>query len=149
MPYNPGEGFPLVVPELRYRDPDAAVEWLARVFGFTEALRWIRPDGILGHADLELGGGVVMVAYGGQDHRTPAELGQFSVQIIFFIANVDEHFHRSQQQGARILTAPTDKPWGLRQYLALDLEGHAWEFSQHVRDVPAEAWGASTAKRPS
>jgi uncharacterized glyoxalase superfamily protein PhnB len=144
MPCNPAEGFLRVIPELRYRDPDAAVEWLSRVFGFTETLRWIRPDGILGHADLELDGGVVMVAYGGQDHRTPADLGQFSVQIIFFLRSVDEHFRRSQSLGARILVAPTGKPWGLRQYLALDLEGHAWEFSAHIRDVPPEAWGATT-----
>jgi PhnB protein len=35
-----------------------------------------------------------------------------------------------------------DKPWGLRQYLVRDPEGHMWEFSQHVRDVPAQDWGA-------
>lgn len=143
MFYNPARGFPRVAPELRYKDSAAAVEWLCRVFGFREVVRWTRPDGVLGHADLELEGGVVMVAPGPEGYRSPADLGQFSVQLIFFLRDVDEHFRRSKAAGALILSEPKDKPWGLRQYLALDLEGHAWEFSQHVHDAAPETWGAA------
>ena len=30
MSYNPAHGFPRVVPELRYKAPNAAIEWLVR-----------------------------------------------------------------------------------------------------------------------
>lgn len=36
MSYNCGRGFPVVVPLLAYDDLGAALEWLARVFGFAE-----------------------------------------------------------------------------------------------------------------
>jgi uncharacterized glyoxalase superfamily protein PhnB len=38
---------------------------------------------------------------------------------------------------------PKDQPWGLRSYAAIDLEGHQWEFSQLLRIVEPEAWGAT------
>ncbi len=41
---------------------------------------------------------------------------------------------------------PEDRPWGLRQYIAQDLDGHRWEFSQFLRDVPAAEWGATLAE---
>ena len=36
MSYNCRRGFPVVVPLLAYDDLGAALEWLARVFGFAE-----------------------------------------------------------------------------------------------------------------
>lgn len=142
MSYNPAEGFPRVVPELLYRDAAAAVDWLARVFDFQEVLRWNSPDGAVGHADMELEGGIVMLGNGEADYRNPADLGYACVRLVFFVGDVDRHFRRAKEQGAAIISEPQDKPWGLRQYVALDPEGHVWEFTQHVRDVEPHDWGA-------
>jgi PhnB protein len=62
--------------------------------------------------------------------------------MIVFVDDVDRHFSAVRDAGAGALHRPTDKPWGLRQYIVLDPEGHMWEFSQHLRDVPAREWGA-------
>lgn len=145
MSYNPVDGFPRVVPELIYKDATAAVDWLSRVFGFREVLRWTAPNGTIGHADLELESGVVMLGAGGEGYQNPADLGQTCAHLIFYVSDVDQHFGRAKAQGATIVSELQDKPWGLRQYIALDLEGHAWEFTQHVRDVPPEDWGASVS----
>jgi hypothetical protein len=40
MWYDVGRGFPVVVPLLAYGDLGAALGWLARVFGFSETLRF-------------------------------------------------------------------------------------------------------------
>jgi uncharacterized glyoxalase superfamily protein PhnB len=48
----------------------------------------------------------------------------------------------TKEQGATILTAPTDQPWGLCSYAALDIEGHQWEVNQRLGAVEPEAWGA-------
>jgi uncharacterized glyoxalase superfamily protein PhnB len=37
--------------------------------------------------------------------------------------------------------------YGEKQYGVEDLEGHRWLFSQHVRDVSPEEWGAKVAGR--
>jgi uncharacterized glyoxalase superfamily protein PhnB len=43
--------------------------------------------------------------------------------------------------------APHDTPFGERQYVADDPEGHRWTFSQHVADVPPERWGGRLAAK--
>ncbi len=146
MSYDPREGFPRVVPELVYKDVRSAIAWLSRVFGFRERLRWTSPNGAVGHADLELEGGVVMLRAGEDGYRNPADLGQPCQQMIVYVSDVNRHFAHARAEGASIISEPRDKPWGLRQYLARDSEGHVWEFTEHVRDVPPEAWGARSAR---
>ena len=47
------------------------------------------------------------------------------------------------EAGAISLREPSDQFYGDRTYRAIDLEGHVWSFSAHVRDVTrAEAEAA-------
>lgn len=139
--YDPARGFPHVVVELAYADPEGAIEWLVRVFGFRLILR--QPEcGAVRHADLDVGGGIVMVRPAGERNGGSCGGGHTCKQIIVWVPDVDEHFAGSVAAGAQIVQAVTDKPWGLRQYLVHDLEGHLWEFTQHLRDVPPGEWGA-------
>ncbi|XTZ13635.1 VOC family protein [Micromonospora echinospora] len=139
--YDPARGFPHVVVELAYVDSDRAVDWLVRVFGFRLLLR--QPgSGPIRHADLDTGGGVVMVRAAGGSHTGTCSAGHTCKQIIVWVADVDEHHARSAAAGARIEQPPVSKPWGLRQYLVRDIEGHLWEFTRHLRDVPPREWGA-------
>jgi uncharacterized glyoxalase superfamily protein PhnB len=56
---------------------------------------------------------------------------------------LDEHCARTRAAGAVIAAEPEDQFYGDRSYRALDLEGHRWTFSAHVRDVTrAEAEAA-------
>jgi len=143
--YNPDAGFPRVLPELVYGDVAAAIAWLSQAFGFRELLRWTAENGEVGHADLELEGGIVMLTSGGAGYRNPASIGQVSVRLLVYVRDVDQHCRLAKENGATILSEPRDKPWGLRQYVVADPEGHLWEFTQHVRDVAPEAWGATAS----
>jgi uncharacterized glyoxalase superfamily protein PhnB len=49
--------------------------------------------------------------------------------ITVIVDDVDARFERAEQQGAAVLSAPKDQPWGVRSYDALDPEGHQWEFA--------------------
>jgi uncharacterized glyoxalase superfamily protein PhnB len=146
MSYNPEEGYPRVVPVLAYEDVAAAIGWLSSAFGFREVLRWTDPAGIVRVAEMESDGGAVMLEArergGAGESRSRSHGCHY---ILVFVDRVDEHFERARQAGARIMTEPEDKPWGLRQYLAEDLGGHRWEFSEHLRDVRPEDWGATPA----
>jgi uncharacterized glyoxalase superfamily protein PhnB len=51
------------------------------------------------------------------------------------------HCERARSVGARILTEPTDMPFGERQYTVADLEGHHWTFSETLTDMAPEEWG--------
>jgi uncharacterized glyoxalase superfamily protein PhnB len=121
-----------VIPVLGYPDVNAAVAWLCEVFGFTERLR------IGDHrAQLTFGTGAVVVA-----HRSAASAPHAaSHSVMVRIADARAHFTRVQAAGARILQAPTDFPYGERQYTAEDPGGHIWTFSQSIRDVDPTTWG--------
>jgi len=45
------------------------------------------------------------------------------------VEDVDAHYARSKAAGARIGRAPTDQPYGSREYGARDPENHRWWFS--------------------
>lgn len=139
--YNPDKGFPRVVPALRYADAGAALDWLCRVFGFRELLRWEDAEGV-GHADLELDGGIVMIDKARGAFKGPDPHGPPQSILIFFVPDVDAQYARVVAAGGDVESEPVDRPWGLRQFGVRDIEGHTWEFSQHIRDVEADEWGA-------
>jgi uncharacterized glyoxalase superfamily protein PhnB len=150
-------GWSPVYPHLHYREPGEAIAWLTRVFGFRELVRMAEPDGTLITSKLESpGGGLVMVARSSPEftewirERVPDFREQrerpwpnISHATTVIVGDVDAHYKRAMTEGAAILTAPTDQPWGLRSYAAIDLEGHQWEFSQTLGVIEPEAWGAT------
>lgn len=142
MSYNPESGFPRVAPELVYQDVAAAAAWLTKAFGFRERLRFTLENGTVAHVDMELDGGVIMLAAGDEDYQNPVALGHACCNLVVFVRDVDRHYQHARSAGAKTLSKPATKPWGLRQYRAEDLEGHLFEFSQHIRDVEPEEWGA-------
>lgn len=143
MPRNPPKGVPQIYPRLAYRDPTEAVAWLTRAFGLEERdkARLSTEDGRISLTEMELGGGLVMVGTAGaHDLESPATLGGATQMVIVYVDDVDGHYARAREAGARIVIELRDQPWGDRRYEALDLEGHRWYFAEHVRDVPAEEW---------
>lgn len=140
---SPPDGTPPIFPRLSYRDPDAAVAWLERAFGLREraGARLSDADGRVGLTFLELGAGVVMVGREGvHGLASPETLGGRSQMVMAYVDDVDAHHARAVAAGARIEMPLADQPWGDRRYEALDLEGHRWDFAQHVRDVAPEEW---------
>jgi uncharacterized glyoxalase superfamily protein PhnB len=125
----------VVIPELAYPDVREAVEWLCRMFGFRERLR------IADHrSQLSLGEGSVIVT-GQRVDSAPSVASDHAVMVR--VADVDDHYQRSERSGARIVSPPTDFPYGERQYTAVDLGGHRWTFSQTIADVDPGTWGGT------
>jgi uncharacterized glyoxalase superfamily protein PhnB len=71
----------------------------------------------------------------------PPRRGVVSHATVVRVDDVDAHYRKSRQTGARIVQAPEDKPWGERQYTVEDLAGHSWTFSQTIADVDPSNWG--------
>lgn len=148
--------WPPVYPHIRYADPERAIEWLSRVFGFRERVRMAKPDRTFVTSKLEgPDGGIVMVAAGSADfeHWVRDRVSSFEEgkpgrpnlthSTTVLVTDVVAHYRRATAEGATVLMEPTDHPWGLRSYAAFDLEGHQWEFAQVLRIVDPEGWGAS------
>jgi PhnB protein len=138
VPANPPEGMPRITPYLLYEDVAGALEWLTRAFGFRERMRIPGPDGKVGHAEMELADGIIMMGCPGPQYQNPKRVGHVTQNLYVYVDDVDKHFEKAKKEGATILEEPKDQFYGDRRYGAVDLEGHHWYFAQHVRDVALE-----------
>lgn len=129
-----------IVPILIYSDVGQAVDWLTQAFGFGERLR-VERSGVVFHAQLVFGDGALILGRAGHEYHPP-RAGEVSQYVHVAVDDVDSHCDRAKAGGARIIEPPNDKPFGERQYVAEDLEGHRWTFSQHILDTAPEQWGA-------
>ncbi len=125
---------PNIFPALRYRDANAAIEWLKRAFGFQEKAVYRDDHGDVNHAELALGAGLVMLGSSRPDGwlggGTPdARASTSSIYIV--IADPDAHYERAQAAGAEIVRELTNEDYGSREYSARDPEGNLWSFGTY------------------
>lgn len=121
---------PQVVPYLLYADAGAAMDWLIKVFGFTERARDARDDGTVRHAELVTGdGGVIMLGSPGAGFRGPAKLGEVTQLVCVTITDLPGHRDRARAAGAAVSEVGA-RANRARSYTVDDPEGHRWYFSE-------------------
>jgi uncharacterized glyoxalase superfamily protein PhnB len=133
-----------IYPMIAYEDAAAALDWLTTAFGFRErGERYVMDDGTIGHAELEVGGGqVVMVATPNRDYQSPKthrESCDAAARwhdnpwvidgLLVLVDDLDAHHARAVESGASVIRPPEEGPDG-RLYTAEDPEGHRWMFQQ-------------------
>ena len=131
---------PNVFPAVRYRDPDRALVWLQEAFGCEVKDVHRREDGTIGHAELRLGAGLIMLGQaedggwlGGDPPRPRA--GAMSLYVV--VPDPDEHHDRARAAGAEIVRELVDEPYGSREYSARDPEGNLWSFGTYDPNAAA------------
>jgi PhnB protein len=143
------DNYPQVVPYLCVDGASAAIEFYRTVFGATERMRMAEPDGRLGHAELEIGTAVIMLADEFPDLGVlaPKTIGGTPVTMSLYVEDVDAVIARASDAGATILSPIKNEFYGDRTGKIEDPFGHRWSVATHVEDVsPAEmAERAATA----
>ena len=107
------------------------------------------PDGRIGHAELELGDAVIMLADENPEMgaRGPRSVGGSPVTIHAYVDDVDGTFER-----ARARRAPSrcedveDRFYGDRSGQLEDPFGHRWNLATHVEDVSPEEMSRRAAE---
>jgi uncharacterized glyoxalase superfamily protein PhnB len=123
----------MVIPTLAVRDVVAATDWLCAAFGFEVRLR------IGDHrAQLRFGDGAVILTELPAGVAVVADHG-----VLVRVEDLDAHHARALAAGAEVVRPPQAYPYGERQYVALDPDGHAWTFSESVEDADPVGWGAT------
>jgi uncharacterized glyoxalase superfamily protein PhnB len=120
-----------ITPYLLYDDAAAALDFLARAFGFEETNRMAAPDGRIAHAEMRLGGGEIYLGQPEQP-RSPRHFGGTPVLVYVYVDDVDGHCARARAAGANVVDDPADQAYGDRTYHARDREGHSWYFAQRL-----------------
>jgi uncharacterized glyoxalase superfamily protein PhnB len=132
---------PALMPAIFYRDPRAALRWLAEAFGFEVFMLIEDSDGALVHSEMRYGDCAVMIgSEWSADHQSPASVDGRNTQTthISIATDVDAHCERARQAGAEIVAAPETQFYGDRTYRCRDPEGHIWTVSQAVQPVTRE-----------
>lgn len=141
MAVNPiPEGYGQLTPYLCIDGAGAAIEFYRDVFGATERMRMGAPGGKVGHAELQFGDSVLMLAdeFPDMDFRSPKATGGTPVTLNLYVEDVDAVFERAVQAGATALREPEDQFYGDRSAQLEDPFGHRWSLSTHVEDVSPE-----------
>lgn len=116
-----------------------AIDFYKNVFGAKEKVRH-EMDGRVGHAELEIGTGLVMLAdeFPALGFRGPKTLGGSPVMLHFYVENVDDVFRRAVAAGATVVRPVVDQFYGDRSGMFTDPFGHVWNISTHIEDVSPE-----------
>lgn len=140
-------------PTVVYRDPKAALDWLAKAFGFEVSLLLTDAEGNVAHAEMSfhdcpigVSGEWAGAQLGGARMRSPASLEGQGTQFIWVVleSGLDQHCETARAAGARITEEPADQFYGARSYRAMDPEGHVWSFRQDLEKVPTAQMEAAT-----
>jgi uncharacterized glyoxalase superfamily protein PhnB len=125
-----------LTPLLRYRDPRAAIAWLEQAFGFE--IHYVAEHG--GHivnAQMRFGDDLVFVSADQTDDKygmhSPLSLnGTNQCVCVALPGDVDAACEHARSAGAIIVTEPYDTPFGSRDFVCTDPEGHVWTFGTYA-----------------
>jgi PhnB protein len=134
------DGYPRVTPYLIVDGASAAIDFYTSVLGATERMRMPAPEDRVGHAELEVGDSVIMLADESpeMDARGPKAVGGTPVSLLVYVEDVDRVFDRAIEAGAKVLRPVEDRFYGDRTGGFEDPFGHRWDVATHVEDVPPD-----------
>lgn len=132
--------YPRVMPYLSVDDADAAIAFYVRVFGAQERMRMDAPGGKIGHAEIQIGDAVVMLAdeFSDMGGKSPRTVGGTPVTVMVYVEDVDACFGRALENGASETRKVEDQFYGDRGGQFQDPFGHQWYVASHIEDVPPE-----------
>jgi PhnB protein len=130
----------LVTPYLCCRDAARALDFYERAFGARTSNRYVTPEGVVGHADLEVAGARFMLSDEWPDEQvwSPAKYGGTPVAIHLVVPDVDSLAARAVAAGARLERPIADQPHGERMGVLRDPFGHRWFLVTPVEVVTPE-----------
>ena len=134
------DDYPQVIPYLAVDDAAAAIDFYTDALGATERMRMGGPDGKIGHAELEIGRGMIMLADEMPDagNRSARAIGGTPVTVMVYVEDVDKVFGRALAAGAKELRPLENQFYGDRSGSLEDPFSHIWFVASHVEDIPED-----------
>jgi PhnB protein len=142
------DGYSAVTPYLTVKGAAAAIEFYKQAFGAEQILRLDAPDGSVAHAEIRIGGAVIMLSEENRDWGTtsPTTLGGTASAIMLYVTDADVVFNRAVAAGATVKMPIADQFYGDRSGSIVDPYGHQWSIATHIEDVSPEEIDRRAAK---
>jgi PhnB protein len=134
------EGYHTVTPYLSVDDAAGAIDYYKKAFGAKERVRMDAPGGKIGHAELQIGDSLVMLAdsFPQATTKPPKELGGTTASVFLYVEDVDAVVKKAVDEGATVTMEVADQFWGDRFGSIQDPFGHSWALATHVEDLSPE-----------
>ena len=132
--------YPRVTPHLSIAGAADALEFYRSVLGASVRMRMDAPGGLVAHAEIEIGGSVIMLGGAALPNSDPSPktLGGTPVSLFVYVEDVDDVFRRAVEAGAQAVSEPELHFYGDRVATIDDPFGHRWTVATHVEDVSPE-----------
>lgn len=132
---------PGIAPYICVRGAAEAIDFYVAAFGAVESFRLTEPEGKVGHAELHIGDGVLMISdeYPDFGARAPAAFGGSPVALHLGVADCDAAVARAEAAGATVLRAAKDEFYGDRSAMVACPFGYRWHLTSGKETItPAE-----------
>lgn len=146
------EGYHSVTPYLIVAGAADALDFYRRAFNATERMRMTMPGGKVGHAEIQIGDSVVMLAdeFPEMGAKGPLSIGGTAVGMCVYVEDVDQQFQQAVVAGAKVERPLQDQFYGDRSGTIVDPFGHKWTLATHKEDVtPEEMERRMAAMKPA
>jgi PhnB protein len=123
------EGAPTIQPYLHPLRAEPVLNFVKRAFGAVELGRHASPDGVIHHATVKIGNGLMEM---GEAHGPYQPM---PTMFYLYVEDCDALYQRALHAGATSISAPQDHPYGDRSGGVTDPFGNQWYIATHIRDV--------------
>jgi PhnB protein len=125
-------GYTTVAPWIGTSDTGKLLDFISAAFDGEELARVPLEDGSIGHAEIRVGGTVILAF----DRR--ADWPETPSMLRVFVDDADATMERAIAAGARVVTRPSTHAFGQRTGRVRDPFGNIWWVSAVVEDVTRE-----------
>jgi PhnB protein len=134
------DGYRSIQPYLMFEDTRKAIAFYERAFGARTRLCMKTSEGHISHAEIEIGGSVLMMADENPaiEAWAVAHFGGSPVSFQMYTEDCDALYLQALRLGAVSLREPADQPYGDRMAGVQDPFGYRWYLSTHIRDLSRE-----------
>ncbi|NRF68279.1 VOC family protein [Aquincola sp. S2] len=130
-------GYSSITPYLTIKGAAEAIDFYKKAFNAEEVMRMNMPDGLVGHAEIRIGGSVIMLHDENPQWKalSPKTIGDSASAIMLYVPDCDTVFQRAVANGATVTMPVEDQFYGDRCGNVTDPFGHKWCIATHIEDV--------------
>jgi uncharacterized glyoxalase superfamily protein PhnB len=129
-----------IFPYLCVRGAAEAIDFYRKAFGAEEKLRLTEPSGRIGHAEISIGGHVVMLSDEFPEYgiRAPGPEEKVPMILHLHVDDADALMRRAVEAGATVVRPAKDEFYGERSGRLRDPFGHEWLVGHAIEKVSPE-----------
>ena len=131
------DGYHTIQPYLVFKNCAEAIAFYTKAFGAKEKFRMPDAQGRIGHAEIEIGDSMIMMADEAPqvDAFSVEHFGGSPISLLIYTDTCDAMYAKALTAGAKSLREPADQPYGDRMSGVQDPFGYKWWIATHIKNV--------------